>query len=198
MSDPSNGSAQIGHASTVEKDELLDHRYDGIQEYDNPMPGWWVWTFWATFAFSLGYLFHYWAGNGTGDRQGYEQEMVVVRQETARQALAQTVSEESLAKIAADETSQKAGDVVFQSRCAACHGPGGEGLIGPNLTDRFWLHGKGSLLGLYKTVSDGVLEKGMPAWNKQLSPAELRQVVAHLAQLKGKNLAGKAAQGEPE
>lgn len=187
VSDKKEGSAE---------DQLLEHQYDGIQEYDNPMPGWWVWMFWGSFIFSCGYIFHYWIGNGESEIHTYEGEMVIARELAAKQAMEQSVSEESLAQVLADEGSLKAGNEVFQARCAACHLDQGQGLIGANLTDRHWIHGKGELMDIYKTVSDGVLEKGMPAWSRQLTPVELRQVVAFTGSLRGKNVPGKAAEGQ--
>lgn len=178
-------------------DSLLEHEYDGIVEYDNPMPGWWVWSFWASVLFSVGYLFHYWAGNGVSVEDSYEAEMAVVRAERAQQALAQAVTEESLEQVLADQASLAEGSTVYASRCAPCHADKGQGLIGPNLTDAHWLHGGGRLMDIYKVVAEGVLEKGMPAWDRQLTPAELRQVVAFVGSIRGTNVPGKAPEGTP-
>lgn len=179
------------------QDQLLEHSYDGIQEYDNPMPRWWVSIFWGSFVFSLGYMFHYWAGNGESLAEDYDAEMAVVNAERAKEALSQEISEDSLAQVLADASSVEAGAGVFQSRCAACHLEKGQGSIGPNLTDSHWIHGKGALMDIYKTVGEGVPAKGMPAWNRQLTPAELRQVVAFVGSLRGTNVEGKAPEGEP-
>lgn len=183
-------------APQQEEDQLLDHVYDGIQEYDNPMPRWWVLIYWGTFWFSLVYIFHYWIGNGETVQEKYVQEMDVVNAERAKEALSQTVSEESLAQVKADPASLAQGAQVFASRCAACHLEKGQGSIGPNLTDDSWIHGQGSMMDIYHVVSEGVLEKGMPAWNRQLTPAELRQVVAFAATLVGTNVPGKAPEGQ--
>lgn len=176
---------------------LLEHEYDGIVEYDNPLPGWWVWSFWASFFFSIGYLFHYWAGNGVSVGDSYEEEMAVVRAERAQQALAQAVTEESLQEVLADQVSLTEGAGVYASRCAPCHAEQGQGLIGPNLTDSHWIHGRGQLMDIYEVVAQGVLEKGMPAWDRQLTPAELRRVVAYVGSIRGSNVPGKAPEGAP-
>src|SRR5262245_26011552 len=102
------------------------------------MPRWWVWTFWATFWFSFAYLFHYWLGNGPSVADTYAAEVAEVRKREARVALAEQVSEESLTKLLADDSSLKAGAAVFQARCASCHLERAQGLIGPNLTDSAW------------------------------------------------------------
>lgn len=178
-------------------DQLLDHQYDGIQEFDNPMPRWWVWIFWGSFWFSLAYLFHYWAGNGVSVATSYDEEVKVVSAQRAKEAAKQTVSEETLSQMMADPATVQAGAAVFQSKCVACHLEKGQGLIGPNLTDSHWILGQGTLMDIYKTVSEGSLVKGMPAWNRQLKPEELRAVVTFVGSIRGTNLEGKAPEGEP-
>jgi cytochrome c oxidase cbb3-type subunit 3 len=144
--------------------ELLDHEYDGIREYDNPMPGWWVTVFWLSVVFAVGYAFHYHvSGNGVSVSDAYASEMAAAR--------------------------------VFTQRCAVCHGDRGQGVIGPNLTDDHWLHGAGTLLDVHRVISEGVPAKGMPAWNLQLSPVEVRQLAALVGSFQGQNLPGKAPEG---
>lgn len=180
-----------------EEDRLLEHQYDGIQEYDNPMPRWWVWMFWGTFWFSLAYLFHYWVGNGSSVAESYDEEVSVANAERAKEALTQTVSEQSLTQLMADDATVASGATVFQSKCVACHLEKGQGQIGPNLTDSHWILGKGTMMDIYNVVSEGSLVKGMPAWNRQLSPEELRAVVAFVGSIRGTNVEGKAPEGEP-
>ena len=183
---------------TGDKDApVMDHQYDGIQEYDNPMPRWWVWMYWGSFWFSLAYVFHYWAGNGVSVEDDYNAEVKAVAAAQAEDALQQSVSEEVLAQMMADAGTVEGGAAVFQSRCAACHMEKGQGSIGPNLTDSSWIHGKGTLLDIHQVVSEGVAAKGMPAWNRQLTPAELRSVVAFVGTLRGTNVEGKPPEGEP-
>lgn len=189
--------AEQQDGSNGKSEQFTDHEYDGIREYDNPMPGWWKILFWLTFVFSLGYLFHYWIGNGVGDVASYEDEMADVRAASAKQAMAQAVSEQSLELVLADASSVAKGSEVFATRCAPCHSARGEGLIGPNLTDDSWVHGRGKLLDIYDTVAHGVLDKGMPAWDRQLTPGELRQVVAFVGTLRGTKVPGKPPEGTP-
>lgn len=177
-------------------DRIMDHQYDGIQEYDNPMPRWWVWIYWGTFWFSLAYLFHYWVGNGVSIEEVYDEEVAVVNAERAKEALKQTVSEESLGQMMADAGTVQAGAEVFQSKCVACHLEKGQGSIGPNLTDSHWINGKGTLMDIFDVVSEGSTVKGMPAWNRQLKPEELRAVVAFVGSIRGTNVDGKAPEGE--
>lgn len=177
-------------------DELLDHEYDGIREYDNPVPAWWNWIFFGSFVFSVGYFFHYHIGHGESLHQAYaakEAEVLKVREKEA--LAAGKVTEDTLEKVLADASSVEAGHEKYQAFCAACHGKKGEGLIGPNLTDAFWIHGKGRLVDIREVVATGVAAKGMPAWEKQMSPEELMRVVAFVGSIRGKNEKGKAPQG---
>jgi cytochrome c oxidase cbb3-type subunit 3 len=176
-------------------DRLLEHQYDGIQEFDNPMPRWWVWIFWGSFWFSLAYLFHYWAGNGTSVASAYDEEVALVNAERAKDAAKQTVSEETLSQMMADSATVSAGAAVFAGKCVACHLEKGQGSIGPNLTDSHWVNGKGTLMDIYHVVSEGSPVKGMPAWNRQLKPEELRAVVTFVGSIRGTNIPGKAPEG---
>ncbi|MGC4094852.1 MAG: cbb3-type cytochrome c oxidase N-terminal domain-containing protein [Polyangiaceae bacterium] len=180
----------------AEEPNVLGHEYDGIQEYDNPLPRWWVWTFWASTVFAVGYFFHYHVShNGTSVAAEYDAEMQVAHALEAKRSLAERVSEGSLSKLAADAQSMSEAKALFGQRCSPCHAAEGQGLIGPNLTDSFWIHGKGAPMDVYDVVDQGVTAKGMPAWGKQLSAVELRKVVAFVTTLRGKNVAGKAAEG---
>ena len=177
------------------RDDLLDHEYDGIREYDNPLPGWWVYIFWGSFLFSIGYFFHYHlSGNGVSIASGHESEVAEARRIEAKRALAETVSEEGLNKLMLDAALMNEAKALFSLRCTPCHGDQGQGVIGPNLTDDAWLHGAG-LLDIYKTVSEGVPAKGMPPWRMQLSPVQVRELAAYVGSLRGKNLPGKAPEG---
>jgi cytochrome c oxidase cbb3-type subunit 3 len=176
---------------------LLEHEYDGIREYDNPLPGWWVAIFWASFVFSLGYLAHYHlTGRGQSVASAYEDEMRLAREERAKRSLGEAPNESSLAELMADGQLMQDAKLEFGQRCAVCHGAEGQGLIGPNLTDGQWIHGKARLMDLYEVISQGVPAKGMPAWELQLRPVELRKLVAFVGTLRDKNLPGKAPEGE--
>ena len=178
--------------------ELLEHEYDGIREYDNPLPGWWVWMFAGSFVFSIGYFFHYHVShNGASIAESYEQDMRESRELEAKQSLSQPITEDSLSKLTLDAASMTDAQALFVTRCAPCHGAQGQGLIGPNLTDGSWIHGHGSLTDIYAVVESGVAAKGMPAWGRLLTPVELRKVVAFVGTQRNKNLPGKAAEGTP-
>ena len=180
------------------RDVLIDdHNYDGIQEYDNPLPKWWTWMFIGSFVFSIGYVAHYMLGNGEGIHDDYLSEVKAFEQAEEKRLMAMgEVSEDVLGQMAANSSSVAKGRETYVSVCTQCHAENGEGKIGPNLTDAAWIHGDGSLMAIYKTVSEGVLAKGMPAWGKQLSPTDLRSVVAYVGSIRNTNVPGKEPQGQ--
>jgi cytochrome c oxidase cbb3-type subunit III len=176
--------------------KVLEHEYDGIREYDNPLPGWWVAAFWASFVFSIGYAAHYhFTGNGQSIAGLYEEDMRSAREARAKESLKEGPSEAALGALSGDAQLMQDAKVIFAQRCVACHAAEGQGLIGPNLTDAHWIHGTGTLMDIYEVVSHGVLTKGMPAWELQLQPVELRKVVAYVGTLRDTNIPGKAPEG---
>lgn len=177
-------------------DPLLDHAYDGIQEYDNPTPQWWRWTLVASIVFSMGYFTYYHILGGTSVAEAYAQEMKVVNAKRAAEKKARgAVTEDQLQKILDDSTKVAAGAEIFKTNCVACHKAKGEGLIGPNLTDACWKNGDGSLVAIHKVVDEGVVEKGMAAWGKVLKPDQVNEVTAFVGTLRGTNVAGKPCEG---
>lgn len=196
MSDGSQAPEPSASADSSTRDQLLDHEYDGIREYDNPLPRWWVWIFAGSFWFSIAYFFHYHLShNGQSVAAAYDADMQEARELQAKASLAQPVNEESLGKLMADAALMKDAKALFGLRCAPCHGANAEGLIGPNLTDSAWLHGQGTLTDIFGVIDQGVLAKGMPAWGKQLSPIEVRKLAAYVGTQRGKSVPGKAAEG---
>jgi cytochrome c oxidase cbb3-type subunit 3 len=172
-----------------EHDQLLDHSYDGIQEFDNPMPRWWVYIFWATIIFSILYWFNVPGfGIGKGRISEYDRAMAAAAAADAKRKAAEPAgaSPEQLAAMTKDASVVALGKQTFTQNCAACHRADAAGQIGPNLTDDYWLHG-GAIEQIHKTVADGVLEKGMPPWGKVLKPNQLDAVVAYVYTLHGTN-----------
>ena len=157
------------------------HVFDGIQEYDNSMPNWWLITLYATIAFSIGYWFYY-AQSGVpandGDRVGQE----MARIEAVKMASNLSLDDDSFWKMSQNSVLAAAGRQTFESTCASCHGSNLAGGIGPSLVDGTWIHG-GNPMNVYKTVADGVLEKGMPAWAPVLGTKKVSEVVAYIMSL---------------
>ena len=174
------------------ENKIENHSYDGIEELDNPMPDWWMYLFFATIIFAFVYWVHYEFGGGLSSSAQLEQSLNQIK---SLKKSGPVFTEESLAA-AVSEISLSQGGQIFASKCAACHGPEGGGLIGPNLTDSSFLHGRGTRVDIAQLLVQGVLEKGMPAWADQLSPDELVQVTNLVFSMKGKNVSGgKPAQG---
>jgi cytochrome c oxidase cbb3-type subunit 3 len=178
------GNERGASMSNDERDRLMAHGYDGIREYDNPLPGWWVWIFWATILFSLGYWAWYQMGPGPSVVAVYESEM---REAAARAPAAPSpgaVSDQSLTALLKNTSVMAKGKDIFANRCVPCHGDRGQGIVGPNLTDDYWLHG-GRPSEIYHTITEGVPEKGMVPWKSMLSPEEIAAVTAYVLSLHG-------------
>jgi len=184
-----------------EKKIELDHNYDGIKELDNHLPPWWKWLFYGTIGWSAVYLVLYHV-SGTLPLSGeeYDIEVAYAQEEIQRLKAAkpQEAIDESTLAFSNDVAIIANGRAVFISNnCASCHrADGGGNTIGPNLTDGYWIHG-GDVKNIFKTVKDGVVEKGMPAWGKVMSPQDVRDVTFYVMSLKGTNPPdAKAPQGD--
>jgi cytochrome c oxidase cbb3-type subunit 3 len=183
-----------------EKEILIAHDYDGIQELDNPIPAWFMWLFYATIIFAVGYLLNYHVFN-TGQLQYQEYKTEMAQADIAKKlylSKAANQVDENTVKLVHDPTVISAGQVIFKQNCVACHGNNAEGNVGPNLTDDYWLHGD-KINDLFKTVKYGVLTKGMPTWEKVLSPKQISDVVNFVKSIHGTNPPNpKAPQGVME
>ncbi|RMF65281.1 MAG: nitrogen fixation protein FixP [Bacteroidetes bacterium] len=172
---------------------MQGHNYDGIQEYDNPMPGWWVWLFWGTIIFSVVYTLglHVFGfiDSYEEDLAESQQELMAIREAYAAANPAAAIDEATLAAYVADPARVEAGAAHYAAQCAACHGDKGQGLIGPNLTDKYWLHGNTNM-DLYNVITNGVLDKGMPPWEAVFTPEQRAELVAFIRSLEGTNPPG--------
>jgi cytochrome c oxidase cbb3-type subunit 3 len=172
------------------QDVLIDHVTDGIQEYDNPMPMWWLGILWFTVAFGL-FFIPYLAITGWSQEGQYEDEVAAADAEyaparAAQEAAAAAKRAELAAKGGASSPADvAAGEGIFKANCVACHGMDGTGGIGPNLTDAEWIHG-GTYAEVTHTVSNGVVEKGMIPWGPILGEEKVAQVSAYVLTLSKK------------
>lgn len=177
--------------------QLLDHEYDGIHEYDNPMPRWWLYIFYATILYSVLYMLNIpGIGIGKGRIASYERDVAEARERYGEVgARAASLGEPEVRAVLADPARLEAGRTVFMTHCMPCHKVDGGGSIGPNLTDAYWIHGN-RIEDMLHTVSTGVLDKGMPAWSTVLKPDQVAAVVAYAVTLIGTNPPGaKGPQG---
>ncbi len=180
---------------------LLDHDYDGIKELDHVLPRWWLGIFWATIIFSAWYVGYYMSGYGPTPKQELEIALAQIEVNKTKAASSSQGGNEEAVLLAAFKNPEKLkhGNEVYAGKCLACHGDKGQGVVGPNLTDDFWIHGKGTLKDVAKVVADGIPDKGMPPWAQLLTPDELIDVVAFVHSLHGTNPPGaKSAQGEKQ
>ncbi|MFT6000857.1 MAG: cytochrome c oxidase cbb3-type subunit 3 [Neolewinella sp.] len=177
---------------------VLDHNYDGIHELDNNLPPWWTGLFYASIIFAPIYLyFGHFSDNATSTQEQYVIEMDAAEDDVkAFLATQKNAIDESNVTLLADANALSNGDIIFQSKCAVCHGKAGEGGIGPNMTDKYWIHG-GSISDIFKTIKHGVPEKGMIAWKSDLRPRDIQEVASYIVSLVGtKPPNPKDAQGE--
>ncbi len=179
------------------KDRLLTHLYDGIQEYDNPLPKWWVAIFWICIILTPFYIIYYHCGEGRTPVDKYNAEMLAHFDRQAQNLLAMgPITEGTLAGFQDDEAKMAGAAQLFVAKCSSCHGMRGEGNIGPNLTDDFWLHG-GRLTDIYDTITEGVPSKGMLAWKKQLGLGDILSLTAYVGTIRGADPSGaKKPQGK--
>ncbi len=161
-----------------ETDRILGHadEADGIEEYDNPLPDWWLGLFWFTILWAIGYTVHYHFIADRSQEARFEVEM-------AAAAEMWPVEAASNVTFALTTDAMGAGQEVFGTYCVACHGENLEGFIGPSFLDAEWIHGSRPE-DVIRIINEGVLEKGMTPWKGILTPEQINQVAAYVL---GKN-----------
>ena len=188
---------QIDEATGV---PTMGHEWDGIQELDNPMPRWWLWTFYACIAFAVGYCIAYPAipllERATAGTLGWTSQGQLA-DETARAQASRASTLAALAKVDIAtldahsplmQAAVEGGRAAFKINCAACHGAGAAGTKGyPNLNDDDWLWG-GSRSEIHQTLVHGIRQPGdeatrlsqMPAFGRDgiLKPEEIQDVIS--------------------
>lgn len=159
--------------SADRQDVVLGHAHeaDGIEEYDNKLPTWWLGLFYGCILWAGAYLVWFHVIEDTSQAKMYEQEVAAAAVQwpapSADQALAAAATPEAI----------EAGKAIYASNCVGCHGPELKGGIGPDLTDATWIHG-GALPDIQKTITEGVPAKGMLSWGPILGPQKVAQVAA--------------------
>ncbi len=156
------------------------HDYDGIKEYDNPMPAWWLWIFYATIAWSVFYI----AALGAGWIADYDTQLergkeriAEKRAAAAEEAPVVDIDEQMLTELVDDDEALSRGEDVYAARCAQCHGAEGEGGIGSAFDDGQWIHGD-EMMSHYEIIRDGLAAEGMPDHSNILNDQELADVTA--------------------
>ena len=180
---------------TLTNDRLIkDHSYDGIRELDNDLPPWWKWLFYISVAFGIIYMIRLFIfeADDLVQMKEYTNEMA--------EAASMVPSPEATAsfeiKVLTDGASIAKGKETFDKICSVCHLADGGGLVGPNFTDDYWIHGN-TIDDWFEVVTDGILEKGMISYKDQLSPTQRLEVLSYIVTLHGTTPANpKDPQGE--
>lgn len=175
---------------------MRDHSYDGIMELDNKAPAWFQFLFYITIVFAAIYMvnFHVLKKDNLMIDE-YIQEMTAAQHEKDLLMKSGGFINETNVTILNSPEDIKAGKEIFTLNCVSCHGSLGEGTVGPNLTDDYWIHG-GGIKNVFATISNGVPAKGMISWKAQLNPKQIQQTASYVLTLHGtKPPNGKAPEG---
>lgn len=183
---------QLNASVSLEKenDIMFEHEYDGIRELDNDLPPWWKYGFYATIVFAFIYFIGYHiTGNFDSQTTEYEKEIAQAKVEVEEfmKNSANKVDENTVKLLSATEI--ESGKAVYVANCAACHGNEGQGTVGPNLTDPYWIHG-GGLSDIFKSIKYGWVDKGMKSWKDDLSPMQIAQITSYIKSIQGTNPQG--------
>lgn len=180
---------KLNAAAPLEKEGeiVMDDNFDGIRELDNKIPPWFNILFYGTIIFGVVYLavFHVF---GTSKLSGDEYMEEVQAAELQKEILFRSgklVNETNVTELK-DVGSIQSGKDIFTSKCSVCHGRQGEGLVGPNLTDDYWIHG-GGIKNVFRIIKAGVPAKGMITWGNQLSPRQMQEVASFVLSIHGTN-----------
>lgn len=182
-----------------EEEELIDtgHNYDGIRELDNNTPPWFTAAFFGTIVFAFVYMYRYHVAESAPLMiDEFKMEMALADAEKLEflKTQANAIDENTVVQL--EEGQYEEGKAIFKTACAVCHGDKGQGTVGPNLTDDYWLHG-GSVKDIFTVIKYGVIDKGMKSWKDDYSPSQIAQLTTFIKKLAGSNPPNpKEAQGE--
>jgi cytochrome c oxidase cbb3-type subunit 3 len=168
-----------------EQELLLNHEFDGIRELDNKIPPWFHFLFYGTIVWGIIYLlvFHVFSD---GRVQSNEYNSEIQQASLEREILIKTgafLNEETVTELK-DVSTLSEGKEIFNKNCVTCHAIDGGGIVGPNLTDDFWIHGYG-IKNIFKTIKYGVPAKGMISWQTQMDPKKMQAVASYVISLHG-------------
>jgi len=172
---------------TDEKEPLLlEHEADGIRELDNQLPRWWILLFYITIVFAAGYLAYFHVFHiGDGQAERYEKEVARAEHRIAMMRARQAETSGPVAyEVSTEASVLEMGAATYKKHCSVCHGAAGQGLVGPNLTDDYWVHG-GDYVDTIKVIQEGVVAKGMVPWKRTLRGAQIQEVASYIYSLRG-------------
>jgi cytochrome c oxidase cbb3-type subunit III len=169
-----------------------EHTFDGIQEFDNRLPNWWLWSFYLACIFSVGYWVAYHTlGVADSPTEAYVEEQKAAAVLIEAQLAANPVTDELLLKLAKEPAFVAEGALIFKdvTKCALCHKPDASGLIGPNLTDDMWIYGSRPM-DIYTSILKG-RPRGMLA-HESFGTGFVQRATAYVLSIKDTNVPGKA------
>jgi cytochrome c oxidase cbb3-type subunit 3 len=166
---------------------LLDHEADGIRELDNKLPRWWVWLFYGTIVFAALYLGYYHVLRAGDLMDGEYQKEIKAGAAIKGAAISKFEGNIAALQPSADPLVLNNGRQTFATLCAPCHRADGGGLVGPNLTDTYWIHGS-NFADNVTTIWNGVPAKGMITWKNNLRPDQIYAVASYIYTLRGSKL----------
>lgn len=180
-----------------EKDIMLDHNFDGIKELNNSVPPWFNWLFYGTIVLGIVYMINYHViGSGQVMIDEYLEEVKIANEKREELIKTGAFINEKTVTLLTDPADLDKGKQIYTANCLQCHGPDGGGTVGPNLTDKNWIHG-GGIKNVFKIVTEGVPAKGMIAWKTALTPKQIQQVSSYVLTFQGTTPGiGKAPEGE--
>lgn len=174
----------------MQSNPLTDHAYDGIQEFDNPLPGWWKWMFIGSIVFSVFYAMYFHIGApGRSVADGYDADMYAMMQKQFKLIGDLKPDADTILTYTINPNWLKVGKSVYKANCMTCHGREGEGKVGPNLTDDFYKNVT-KIEDIARVINKGAGNGAMPAWSKRIHPNEVVLVSAYVATMRGKKPAG--------
>lgn len=167
--------------------EMPDHVYDGIRELDNRIPPWFTTLFAGTIVFAAIYMVSYHVlGSQPLMIEEYRDEVAAADLQRRMMIAKEGTIDENALTTLADPGALGRGREEFGKYCVSCHGPQGQGVVGPNLTDRYWIHG-GTITNVYATIKNGVAAKGMISWQLVFTPKQMQEIASYVLSLQGTN-----------
>ncbi len=175
---------------------VLDHEYDGIREFDNPTPGWWHIIFLSSIVFAAFYVvFWHFSPLAWSVQESWEKDQVADYKRIFGTVGDLNPDEKTILRMAGDQQMVSVARSLFVGNCALCHGKDGGGINGVNLTDDSYKNVK-KVEDIFTTISNGANLGAMPAWGQKLSKNERVILAAYVMTLRGKNVPGRAPEGE--
>ncbi|MCP4298573.1 MAG: c-type cytochrome [Proteobacteria bacterium] len=173
--------------TTLYENKVIEgYEYDGITEYDNPCPPWLIYIFYFTALLAVFYTgYHFGSSSRDEVLEAYAKKLKEAQTQTSTSPQKHEISESDLLALLDDPAALAEGGEIFGEQCALCHGESGEGMIGPNLIDNYWLHGKGKIGDIAISISSGIPDKGMAAWADRIPEQQILHIAAYIKSMQG-------------